>query len=132
MRALLALVLCAACAADEIEKPDLCVGSATAAVKQADRRVIGQASEYPADPTLPADDEDFAASQSARRAMAWRVVERALAPIAVAEERLGGATVPRWQTWYAKDDFERMFARLFAGLDAAGRAARAPFSAAAI
>ncbi len=52
----------------------------------------------------------------------------------MAEELPSGlpGELPRFQTWYGRDDFQRMFHRLYLGLGVEGRAARAPFDDAAI
>ncbi|HKE20561.1 MAG TPA: hypothetical protein VKB80_37060, partial [Kofleriaceae bacterium] len=74
------------------------------------------------------------ASQGARRAVAWQVALRALAPVALAEDLPADvpAAMPRFQTWYGRDDFQRMFHRLYLDLGEGGRRARAPLVAAAI
>lgn len=124
----LALLL-AACGPSE----PVCEGpieGATEAASAPDRRLLGQAAAYPADPTLEARLEELAASQRARRAVAWEVVARVLAPIPLTEPTpLGEATVPRWRTFYDQEDFGRIFQHLYAGLTPEERAARAVFSA---
>lgn len=101
-----------------------------------DRKIIGPAAPYPADLGLAGRDAELRGSMAARRAAAWQVVARVLAPVPIAEpaliERFGSATLPAWATWYHRDDFERLFKRLYAGLGPDGRRARAPFTAAAI
>ena len=58
-----------------------------------------------------------------------------LAPTPLGDPRLaanfGGAqpTIPRWHTWYARDDFERVFKFLYRGLTPEQRRARAPIDA---
>ncbi len=97
----------------------------------ADRYILGQASPYPADATLESAEAELAASPAARRDAAWRILERALAPVTLAAALPAepDVTVPRFRTWYAKDDLDRVFHRLYGDLGAARRAARDRFSA---
>jgi hypothetical protein len=115
--------------------PATCEPAATVsrALSAVDRRIVGAAAPYPADLGLAAREDELATSIAARRAAAWQVVARALAPVPLAErrlaERLGGQpAVPAWQTWYARDDLARVFQRLYRELGPDGRRARAPFS----
>jgi hypothetical protein len=98
-----------------------------------DRKILGVAASYPPD-AIRAETEKVHGSQAARRALAWRIVAKALRPVPLADKAvpLEPATVPLWETWYAKDEFERMFVRLFGGLTPAAQAAHAPFGDAAI
>ena len=132
------LVLCvAACGPDD--KTAECdldfgaeMGTATSASLIQDRRVTGVAAPYAPDLGLAARDEELRTSIAARRAAAWKIVEKVLAPVPLGDARLatsfGGAqpTVPTWATWYARDDYDRMFKHLYQGLGPAGRRARAP------
>lgn len=59
-----------------------------------------------------------------------------LQPVPLAEPRLADQfpsqpSIPAWHTWYARDDFERIFKKLYQDLGPQGRAARAPIDAAA-
>jgi hypothetical protein len=107
------------------------MGSSTSASLIQDRRVTGAAVPYAADLGLAARDEELRTSIAARRAVAWDVVQKVLAPVPLGDPRLansfGGTqpTVPTWTTWYARDDFERVFKHLYEGLGPAGRASRA-------
>ncbi len=133
-RLLAALALAVTACAPEPE-PLRCedLGSRTAAATSADRKLLGEAAPYPADGTLRARADVLAASQRSRRELAWRVVERAIAPLSLAVEApLEGAAVPRWRTWYDREDLTRLFHRLYEGLGKEGRAARAELPAAAI
>jgi hypothetical protein len=99
------------------------------AVTVADRALIGEASPYPADGMLRAEEAELAASPELRRAAAWRAVERATAPIplATALPALPSATMPRWHTWYGKDDVGRLFHHMYEGIGEARRATRDRF-----
>lgn len=109
------------------------VGAHEEEVSAPDRRLLGAAAAYPADPTLEARFEELASSQRARRAAAWEAVARVLAPVPLSEPvPLGEASVPRWRTFYDREDFARLFSRLYSGLDPDARAARAPLGAAQI
>jgi len=129
----------AACAGDPPgapDQPDECaeIGSASAALGLADRAIVGPAEAYPADAELRGREQELRGSQRARREAAWRIVERALAPVGLAEDLPADvpAEVPRFQTWYGRDDFQRMFHRLYDDLGPAGRSERAAFGDAAI
>jgi hypothetical protein len=133
------VALVGACADDATtDKPAACgLGEASAALSIVDRQIVGAAAAYPADLGLRAREAELAASPAARRAAAWQVIARVLAPVPLAEPRLAAAfggqpTVPAWHTWYARDDIGRVFQRLYAGLGPDRRRARAPFGDAAI
>lgn len=140
-RFLLCAVLIAGCGPDD--KTAACdldlegMGSSASASLIQDRRVVGPAAPYTPDLGLPARDEELRTSIAARRAVAWDVVQKVLAPVPIGDPRLansfGGTqpTVPAWATWYARDDFERIFKFLYEGLGPAGRAARAAIDPAA-
>jgi hypothetical protein len=108
--------------------PPACV--AAQAATAADRALIGQASPYPADGALRARDAELAASPSARREVAWQIVERVLAPVGLegALPNAAGATVPRFLTWYAKDDVGRLFHHLYEGIGRERRQLRDGFT----
>jgi hypothetical protein len=127
---LVLLTIVAGCAEERAEP---C--SALAAVKAADRKILGEAAPYPGDPTLAAREAELASSEQARRRLAWSVVEKVLSPVTVAETGLAAGpapTVPAFRTWYGRDDFERLFARLYEGLGPDGRRARQAFASDAI
>jgi hypothetical protein len=105
------------------------LGEAQSAATVQDRRAIGQAAPYVPDLTLSARDGELAASMTARRAAAWQVVGRVVAPVALAG--LPDRSVPTWATWYARDDFERTFEHLYRALTPAERHARAVIDGAA-
>jgi hypothetical protein len=95
------------------------------------------ADPYPADPGLRAEEESLRGSMSARRALAWSVVEKFVQPVPLnaAEIELleqgqpdAPATLPRFLTWYQKDEFRRMFRQLYQSHGKDNRAAKAPFS----
>jgi hypothetical protein len=98
-----------------------------------ERKAVGEAVPYPADTTLRDQLETLTSSQKARRAAAWKAVARALRPVKLADDavKVGGEspTVPLWRTWYAKDDIERVFSKLYTDMTPAERRARKPFSA---
>ncbi|MBX3268869.1 MAG: hypothetical protein KF729_01325 [Sandaracinaceae bacterium] len=124
----LALLL-AACGPSE-PACERAIGGATEEASAPDRRLLGLAAAYPADPSLEGRLEELTASQRARRAVAWAAVARVLAPAPLTEPTpLGEASVPRWRTFYDREDFGRIFQHLYAGLTPAERAARARFPA---
>jgi hypothetical protein len=98
-----------------------------------DRKILGEPAPYDADTTLRDRQAELDASSDARRAVAWATVAKVLAPVALADHPTDTTpTVPRWQTWYAKDDFVRMYKKLYLDLGTDGRKARAPFTDAAL
>lgn len=109
------------------------VGAREAEASAPERHLLGAASAYPADPTLEARFEELASSQRARRAEAWAAVARVLAPVALSEPTpLGHARVPRWRTFYDREDFARLFSHLYAGLSPDERARNAPLGSAQV
>ncbi|MBA3456477.1 MAG: PPC domain-containing protein, partial [Deltaproteobacteria bacterium] len=136
MKYLPLVALLAGCGADDkTDACDLSMGEATSAVQIQDRKVIGVAAPYTPDLGLAPRDEELRTSIAARRQAAWQVVGKVLRPIPLGDTRLaqsfGGVqpTVPAWHTWYARDDFERTFKKLYRDLGPAGRQARAPIDA---
>lgn len=99
-----------------------------------ERKAIGKAVDYPADRSMRAKLETLESSQKARRAAAWEAVARALTPIKIAAPVTASsgapATVPMFRTWYGRDDFERIFGKMYADRTAEDRKARRPFTAA--
>src|SRR5262249_46785057 len=94
---------------------------------------MGKAADYPADRNLATRISELGSAiwevespQKARRAAAWKAVGRALKPV-----KLAGAegSVPLFRTWYGKDDFERMFGKLYGDLSSSERKERKPFTA---
>jgi hypothetical protein len=128
----------AACADEPGPKPEICpveqgVGQATSAIKAADRKIIGEAADYPASMTLRAEEDALARSQRLRREVAWEIVAKVLSPVELAEPALEERpTVPLWRTWYGKDDVERMFDKLYVDLGSVGRKAHADFPESAL
>ena len=117
-------------------------GTATSAATVQDRKIIGAAAPYVADAGLAARDLELESSIAARRAAAWEVVAKVLAPVPLGESRLaanfpgsgpgtGQPSIPAWHTWYAREDFDRVFKHLYRGLAPAERRARAAIDPAA-
>lgn len=134
--ALASLLGIAACGTDD--KTSACDLSMTeSAVKIEDRRIIGAAAPYAADLALAGREDELRTSIAKRREAAWKVVEKVLAPVPFGDARLaqsfGGnlPTIPAWHTWYAHDDFERVFKHLYRALTPAQRKARAAIDPAA-
>jgi hypothetical protein len=95
-----------------------------------DRLLLGRAASYPADAPSPERSEALAASMAERRKAAWAIVEKALAPVPVEATDAAGepVVVPRFHTWYSREDFLPMFDFLFRALPDADKIARAPFA----
>ena len=125
----------AACGDNLPDKTAMCQLQSAATVQ--DRKVIGPAAPYAADLSLAGRDDELRTSIAARRAAAWQVVSRVLHPVPLGEPALaqtfgGQPTVPAWHTWFARDDFERVFKKLYRDLGPAGRHARADLDASTI
>jgi len=92
-----------------------------------ERKAIGKARDYKADTSLRTRLSELESSQKARREVAWKAVARALAPVKLAGVQ---GTIPTFRTWYGKDDFERMFGKLYGDLDSGARKERKAFTVA--
>jgi hypothetical protein len=90
-----------------------------------DRSILGRAAQYPADRSMRGKLELLSTSMVARRKAAWDVVARILAPVKIKNT---AAALPRFQTWYSKEEVLPMFDHLFRGLSPEERARLAPFS----
>jgi hypothetical protein len=119
------LIVLAACSG-EPDKTAACPFESAATIQ--DRKIIGAVAPYQADYTL--DDDTLRTSIAARRQVAWKVVEKVLAPTPLAEPKLatqfgGQPTIPAWHTWFTREDFDRVFKKTYRDLGPAGRKARA-------
>lgn len=93
------------------------------------RWLLGLASRYPADTALAGRADALRRSQRARRAAAWQAVARTFAPVPVAQQGApAGSTMPRFRTWYDREDVSRVFQRLYRALSPADRTAARRFS----
>ncbi len=117
-------------AACDAPAPGVCdgVGSQAMSASAEGRWLLGLASRYPADTSLAARRDELARSQRLRRQVAWEVIARTLAPVPLAHATPGGATVPRFRTWYDREDVARTFQRLYGALTPAQRSAGERFS----
>jgi hypothetical protein len=130
-RAALTALLAASCAREAPPAPSCAeLGVAIEAAGPAERRVLGDAAPYEADPMLSAQAEALSRSQRARREAAWAVVARVLAPVRLSESTpVEAATVPAFRTWYDREDLNRMFQHAYEGIGRERRAARSAFDA---
>lgn len=129
MRALLVVAAIASLACEGEPACEGPIGASTEASSAPDRRLLGAASDYPADTALEGRLEELLVSQRARRAAAWAAVARALAPVALSEPTpLGETSVPRFRTFYDREDYARLFQHLYGGLTPEEREAWARFS----
>lgn len=106
-----------------------------APLRTVERKIVGPAQEYAADRALRARTEQLRTSIKARREVAWNAVAKVLQPVQLAEKAVsidGKTMLPSFRTWYGKDDFERTFAKVYAGMKPADRAARRNLTAAEI
>lgn len=147
MRALgVLLVALAACSPELAAEPaafpwDDEVGGKTDAFG---RKLSGIADPYVPDRELAARETELRADMRARRDAAWATVFKVLEPVpllGLAEDLAAHPEielpadiprVPRFQTWYAADDFKRMFQFLYEDLGVAARRGREPFAPASI
>jgi len=100
-----------------------------------DRKILGAAAQYSYDGTLRGREDELLRSQRLRRQLAWRTVEKVLEPVALSQTLPDSGAkphIPAFHTWYAKDDIERLFQRLYSKLDPEARRRRDPFSDRAI
>ena len=102
---------------------------ATGALRPGERKIVGEAKPYAADPSLRARTAELTANVALRRQIAWRSLAKVLAPVALADANVkvnGKApTLPLFRTWFGKDDFERMFAKTYGDKTPEERKARA-------
>jgi hypothetical protein len=144
--ALLASAACASASDDAVpaggSSPDTasCEGGAgglgreRAALTVIDRSLVGSPRQYVVDAGLRQRETELASSQRARRAAAWAIAARVVAPVAL-EAPLGpeGSHELRlWQTWHNADDLTRIFRRIYPELTPDEQARRAPLDPAAI
>jgi hypothetical protein len=126
--AVVALAACSAAADDEAGSSEAQEGE----LRPLERKVIGKAVDYEPDTTLRGRLDELASSQKARRAAAWAAVGRVLAPVKIAEPSVKvknrPASVPAFRTWYGKDDFQRIFSKMYGDLSPEDRKARKPFT----
>jgi hypothetical protein len=94
-----------------------------------DRYLLGQATSYPADPPVRGRAETLAASMKKRRQAAWAIVEKVLEPVPIVTPTPQGDDIhlPRFHTWYSREDFLPMFDQLFRSLSNADKIDRSPF-----
>lgn len=103
------------------------VSRAVSAATVADRHLLGAAQGYPADRQLAQAEATLLASQRARRAAAWDAVRRVVEPVAVPGRAGRQGTLPRFRTWYDREDLTRVFQALYEQLSPAARSAHATF-----
>jgi hypothetical protein len=134
----LILVVAAACS-DDVDKTAMChLGQTQSAATVQDRKVIGGVTPYAADLGLAARDEELRTSIAARRAAAWNAVGKVLAPTPLVESKLAAQfsgtqpMLPAWHTWFTREDFDRVFKKLYRDLGPTARRARAPLDTATI
>jgi hypothetical protein len=125
-----------ACGGETDKTAECDLGEQASAATIQDRKVVGLAAPYVPDLGLAARDAELETSIAARRAAAWTIVEKVLQPVPLGEPMLASnfpsqPQIPAWHTWYSKDDFERVFKKLYRDLGPGGRMARAPIDAAA-
>lgn len=123
-----------ACSTSVVEDPE------ADGLRLGERKIVGEAKAYPADLSLRARDSELRGSMAKRRQVAWDAVARVLQPVkgtAIAKTSTGAVEkksieLPAFRTWYGRDDYERLFGKLYGEMGGTRRRARTPFSAAEI
>lgn len=110
---------CASASGDDAAK--------SGALRPVERKIVGEATPYPGDPSLRGQSTELARNVALRRQVAWRAVAKVLRPVALAESS-SKVSLPLFRTWYGKDDFERMFAKTYGDKTPAARKVRAPIT----
>jgi hypothetical protein len=130
---LMALVLVACESAQAPPKePEVCsLTTSQAALTAADRKIVGEASGYPADGLLRAREAELAGSQKLRRELGWSTIAKVIAPVPLSEPlpNVSNAAIPRFQTWYDLGDLRRVFHELYGALPLEQKRARSRFPA---
>ncbi len=130
---MLFVAVAAAACGDEPDKTAACdLGTASSSATIQDRKVLGGATPYAADLGLAARDEELRTSIGARRAAAWQAVAKVLAPSPLAATVANAPVIPAWHTWFGRDDFDRVFKKLYRDLGPTARRARADLDTATI
>lgn len=107
-------LLALGCTAEEPPLPT-CVESATRSGLTAPARyLLGEAAEMPRDPSIAEREDELNRSQVARRALGWAIAERALTPVAVELGDGSTRSIPRFQTFYDREDLRRVYRHLTA------------------
>ena len=105
-------------------------------IRPVERSIIGAARPYVADRTLQGKRDALDASQKMRREVAWKSIAKILKEGRIDEPNLKvdskRAKLAAFRTWYQKDDYERMFAKLYEAHGAQARKERRPFTTAEI
>lgn len=125
-----AMAFAAACSSASTEEDETQAGEDQ--LRPLERKAVGKAVDYPADTKMRANFELLEKSQKARREAAWKAVARTLKPVKVADPKIKvdgqQATIPLFRTWYGKDDFERMFGKMYSELTPQDRKDRKRFT----
>lgn len=124
-----AVGLAVGCAVDE-------TSSKESDIRELERRAVGPARPYPAEPYSDAEADQFARSKKARRQLGWHVLAKILQPTPIAAQPdppdtdrkdeakpLPERTIPLFRTWLGGDEFERMFAKMYGELGKSRRLA---------
>lgn len=122
---LLVLTLAAGCSDPAPRCEDL--GSSSEALSAPARYLVGEAVALPRDPSIREREALLRDSQRARRELGWSLAAQVLSPVEVEIDGLV-RTVPRFSTWYDREDLRRVFRHADAARSPEARAARAPFT----
>ena len=96
--------------------------SQTKALPEA-RFALGIGNNYPSDPLNDIERATMQRSVLAQRQLAWRIVEKVVQDVSPAKS--SDILVPRFSTWYARNDFERWFQFSYTQLTSEQRRGRA-------
>ncbi|MCX7808379.1 MAG: hypothetical protein N2515_07205, partial [Deltaproteobacteria bacterium] len=88
------------------------------------RHVIGEGSDYPADFSLREHFDLLVRSKRERRKAAWAAVAKVIEHVSVSYPLEGAPLIPRFRTWYDREDFRRIFQYAYAQIGPARRRER--------
>ncbi len=105
------VVLTLALIATSCVREDECPSALAAPLTPQARYVLGEASPYPADLGLRSREDELATNMGARRENGWRMIRAAIEPVEI-ELASRTAEVPRFATFYDREDLRRVFRHL--------------------
>lgn len=95
--------------------PPMCLDSATRSGLTAPARyLLGEAVEIPRDPSIAEREDELNRSMATRRQLGWEIAARALEPVTVDLRDGTTRTIPRFQTFYDREDLRRVYRHLTA------------------
>lgn len=108
-RALVIAVFLTACARPEAPR---CEDAARAPLTAPDRFLVGDAIELPRHPSIRLMESDLSASRADRRALGWLLARQLVEPVGRRDPDGEVWTVPRFATFYDREDLRRVYRRV--------------------